>query len=93
MLEFPKYHDYFQAIYSTKNLVILGILMAGMMVINLPMFSLKMSNFNLKENWYRYLFLVLALVLLVSLNVYGLALSIVLYILMNVIFYIFKVKF
>lgn len=93
MLEFPKYQDYFQVIYSTKNLVILGVVMAGMMVINLPMFSLKMSNFSLKDNWYRYLFLLLALVLLVTLNVYGLALTIVLYILLNVIFYLFKVRF
>lgn len=93
MLEFPKYHDYFQVIYSTKNLAIMGIFMAGMMVINLPMFSLKMSNFSIKDNWYRYLFLLLALVLLVSLNVYGLALTIVLYILLNVVFYLFKVKF
>lgn len=93
MLEFPKYQNYFQVIYSTKNLVVLGVLMAGMMVINLPMFSLKMSNLNLKENWYRYLFLFLALILLVILNVYGLALSIVLYILLNVVFHISKIKF
>jgi CDP-diacylglycerol--serine O-phosphatidyltransferase len=53
---------------------------------------LKMSNLSLKDNWYRYLFLLLALILLATLHVYGLALTIVLYILLNVIFYIFKLK-
>ena len=93
MLEFPKYHDNFQLLYSTKNLVILGIFMSGMMVINLPMFSLKVKNLRLKDNWYRYLFLVLSAILLIVLNVYGLALIILLYIILNVIFYLFKVEF
>ncbi len=93
MLEFPKYHQFFEVIYSTKNLLILGIFMSGMMVINMPMFSLKVKNLRLKENWYRYLFIALAFVLLVVLNVYGLALTILLYIIMNVAFYLLKVRF
>ncbi len=93
MLEFPKYQEYFRHIYSTKTLVMLGIFMAGMMVINMPMFSLKMSNFTWKDNWYRYVFLALAGVLLATLNVYGLALTILLYIILNFIFYLLKVKF
>ncbi|MFV0593520.1 MAG: CDP-alcohol phosphatidyltransferase family protein [Draconibacterium sp.] len=93
MLEFPKYHEYFEMIYSTKNLVILGLFMAGMMVINLPMFSLKMKNLKWSYNWYRYVFVLLAAVLLIAFNVYGLALTILLYILLNVIFYLFKVEF
>lgn len=92
MLEFPKYHEYFEMIYSTKNLVILGVFMAGMMVINLPMFSLKMKNLKWSDNWYRYVFVLLAIVLLATLNVYGLALTILLYIILNVIFYLAKVK-
>ncbi|WP_321368637.1 CDP-alcohol phosphatidyltransferase family protein [uncultured Draconibacterium sp.] len=93
MLEFPKYYEYFEYIYTTKNLVMLGIFMSGMMVINLPMFSLKVKNLRIKENWYRYLFLALSAVLLVVFNVYGLAMVILLYIILNVIFYLFKVKF
>lgn len=93
MLEFPKYYQYFEVIYSTKNLVILGIFMSGMMVINMPMFSLKVHNLKFGENWYRYLFLALALALLITLNVYGLALTILLYIVLNIIFYLFKVRF
>ncbi len=92
MLEFPTYSEYFSVIYSTKNLLVLGIFMSGMMVINLPMFSFKMKNLKWVENWYRYLFLILALALLMSLNVYGLALVILLYILLNLLFYLFEVK-
>ena len=92
MLEFPKYQEYFKVIYSAKTLVLLGIFMAGMMVINLPMFSLKMSNLSWKDNWHRYIFLAMAVVLLATLNVYGLALTIILYILLNLIYYLFKVE-
>lgn len=91
MLEFPKYQEYFKDIYSTKTLVLLGIFMSGMMVINLPMFSLKVSNLSWRDNWHRYIFLAMAVVLLITLQVYGLALTIVLYILLNVIYYLFKV--
>ena len=93
MLEFPKYSEFFSVIYSTRNLVFLGIFMSGMMVINLPMFSLKMKNLKWDENWYRYLFIILALALLIGLNVYGLALTILLYIILNIVFYLLKVKF
>ncbi len=93
MLEFPKYSDFFTVIYSTKNLVFLGVFMSGMMVINLPMFSLKMKNLKWNENWYRYVFIIVTLPLLIGLNVYGLALTILLYILLNCVFYLLKVKF
>ncbi|MEZ5103861.1 MAG: CDP-alcohol phosphatidyltransferase family protein [Draconibacterium sp.] len=93
MLESPKYYDLLQLIYSTKNLVILGIFMAGMMVISMPMFSLKPHSFGIKENWYRYLYLGISLLLLVVFNFYGLAFVIILYIILNLVFYIFNVKF
>ena len=92
MLEFPRFQEYFQVIYSTKNLVFFSILMSGMMIINLPMFSLKVTNLTFSDNWYRYLFLALAAVLIITLNVYGLTLAIILYILLNIIFYLLKVR-
>lgn len=93
MLQFPKYQANFKEILSTQTLILMGVFMAGMMVINLPMFSLKMSNFSWRDNWYRYVFLALSILLLATLNVYGLALTIVLYILLNLTFYLLKVKF
>ena len=93
MLESPTYYNLLQYIYSTKNLVILAIFMSGMMVITLPMFSLKPHSFRLKENWYRYLFLGGSLILLLLFNFYGLAFVIFFYIILNLIFYTFNVKF
>lgn len=92
MLETPKYTEVLQHIYSTKNLLILGVFMAGMMVLTMPMFSLKPKSFGLAESWYRYLFLALSGILLLVFNVYGISLIIFLYILMNLIFYLFKVE-
>lgn len=93
MLEKPEFYDLLQIIYSTKNLVILGIFMSGMMVIQMPMFSMKPKSLGLKENWYRYLFLVLSALLLVFFQVYALTFIILLYIILNVMFYLLKVKF
>jgi len=93
MLEFPGYQELMKQVYSTKNLVILGIFMAGIMVINLPMFTLKFKSLTLKENWYRYLFLTVSVGLLLVFKAFGLAFVIFTYILLNVVFYIFKVKY
>ena len=92
MLESPKYYDLLQIIYSTKNLVLLAVFMAGMMVITLPMFSLKPQSFRFKDSWYRYLFLLISLVMLILFNFYGLAIIIFLYIFLNLIFYVFNVR-
>lgn len=93
MLESPKYYDFLPIIYSTKNLVILGIFMAGMMVIHMPMFSMKPKSMSWKENWYRYLFLILSVALLIAFGLPGLTLVIFLFILLNALFYLLKVKF
>jgi len=93
MLQTPKYAELLQLVYTTKNLVILGIFMSGMMVINMPMFSMKPKSLQFKENWYRYLFLVLSALLLIVFGIYGLAFVIFLYIFLNAVFYLMKVKF
>ena len=92
MLEMPRYHQLFEMIYSTRTLLLLGLFTSGMMVINLPMFSLKFENLNWKENWYRFLFLAVALTLLAIFNVYGLALTILAYVFMNFVLYLVGVK-
>lgn len=93
LLEAPKFFDLLKIIYSTKNLVILGVFMAGMMLVHLPMFSLKMKSLSLKDNWYRYLFIGLSAILLLIFSFYGLTFIILLYILLNVIFYLLKVQY
>jgi CDP-diacylglycerol---serine O-phosphatidyltransferase len=57
ILEMPKYPELLQVLFSTRILLILGLFTSGMMVITLPMFSLKVKNLKLKDNWYRYIFL------------------------------------
>ncbi len=93
MLQSPKYAGWLPLVYTTKNLVILGIFMSGMMVINMPMFSLKLSSLKFRENWYRYVFIMLAVLLIIIFNVYGLSLVVFLYIFLNSIYYLLKIKY
>lgn len=93
MIESQRYPELFQFLLSTHNLLILGLFTSVMMVISLPMFSLKVKNMKWNENWYRYVFLLIAVVLLATLNVYGLALTILTYIFMNIGFYLFKIRY
>jgi len=92
MLEIPRYHQLFEMIYSTRTLLLLGLFTSGMMVINLPMFSLKFENLKWRDNWHRFLFIGIAAVLLVVFNFYGLALTILAYIILNFVFYLTNVK-
>ena len=93
MLEFPQHQELFRILFSTKNLLILAIFISGLMVINLPMFSLKVKSLKFEENWYRYVFLLIVIFLLSFFTIYGLALSIFTYIVLNTVFYLFKVKY
>lgn len=93
ILEMPRYQGIIEQLYTTPNLLLLCIFFAGLMVINLPMFTLKFSNLKLRENWYRYFFIVIAVAFVAIFTFYGLALSIGAYIIINVLFYLFKVKY
>ncbi len=93
MLQFPRYQSIFQQMYSTRVLLLLGIFTAGMLMITMPMFSLKFRNFQFRENWYRFLFLAISLLLLIVLNVYGIAVIILTYIFLNILFYLAGVKY
>lgn len=93
ILQSPGNQELFQLIYSTKNLLALGIITSGLMVINLPMFSFKFHSLSLKENWYRYLFIVIAVGLIGAFQFFGLAFTIFIYIILNVIFYIVGVSY
>jgi CDP-diacylglycerol---serine O-phosphatidyltransferase len=57
------------------------------------MFSLKFKNLKLKENWYRYVFLGLAVFFLAAFHIYGLAATIFLYIFLNIIFYLAGIRY
>ncbi|MDD4109351.1 MAG: CDP-alcohol phosphatidyltransferase family protein [Prolixibacteraceae bacterium] len=93
ILEVSPFPGNSQMIYSTGNLFFMGLFTSVMMVISLPMFSLKFTDLRLKENWYRYIFLFIAIILIVVLKVHGIALTILTYIALNFLFYLFKVKY
>lgn len=86
-------HVLFEIIFTTKTILFFGIFTSIMMVSNLPMFSLKFKTIGLKGNWFRYLFLIIALMLILLLKFYGLISCIFAYIVLNILFYIFKVKY
>jgi CDP-diacylglycerol--serine O-phosphatidyltransferase len=93
ILETTRYPELMQMLYSTRNLFIMGIFMAGMMVINIPMFSLKMKSFALHSNWYRYVFLALSVLLIAVFGLYGITLIVFLYIILNLFFYVIKIDY
>ena len=92
ILEMREYGGIIGHLYTTHNLLLLGLFFSGMMVINMPMFTLKFKSFRFKENWYRYLFGTIAVVLIAVFTFSGLALSIAAYIFLNIVFYLLKVR-
>ena len=77
---------YSEFITNTWFLMGSGIVLSFLMVSNLPMFSLKFSNFSWKENQTRYLFLLMSAVLFALLRIAAIPLIILLYVLVSLIF-------
>lgn len=63
-----------------------------LMVSELPMFSMKFKNLNLKENAIRFLFLGTTILMLIFLQIYALPLIIIWYVLLSVITYLVEIK-
>ncbi len=64
---------------------IIMLVLAGMMIIPLPMLSFKFKNLKLRENVFRYIAMVLACILVIILHVPGLAVLILVYILLSLV--------
>ena len=64
---------------------IIMLVLAGMMILPLPMLSFKFSNLRFRENVFRYIALVLACILVITLHVPGLAVLILIYILLSLV--------
>lgn len=71
--------SHFSAIY----LMLLVILFSGLLVAEIPMFSLKFKNLTWKDNKFRFIFLLVCILLLVFLQIAGFAACIVWYILLS----------
>lgn len=81
MLEFNN----FEFILNPILLCGLSVVMSLLLVAELPLFALKFKHFKWAGNEIRFVFLVLSLVLLITLQFLGIALVIVLYVLMSLI--------
>ena len=76
---YATHHDMSQWVVAA-----LIVLLAWLMVCNLPMFSLKLHSFSPRENWAQYLLIVGAIALVLLLGLPGLAATIALYVVLSV---------
>jgi CDP-diacylglycerol--serine O-phosphatidyltransferase len=73
-------------LYPVNNfwvLLVLGVIFALLLVSNIPLFSLKFKSFNFKENIIRYIFLFIALLLLIILHLGAFPIIILCYLLLS----------
>ena len=72
----------------TNPWVLLGISIFSAYILNaeIPLFSLKVKKFNLKDNLIQVVFLILSVILLLSLHYLGIPLVILIYVLMSVLY-------
>jgi len=89
---FTKYPEIPVLLFTAQNILLAVVITSILLVSELPMFSLKFSGFSFSANWYRYLFLLASLILLVIFKLYGLPAIILLYIALSVSFYLLKIN-
>lgn len=82
---FTMFLDATQDFLNINLLVFLTILISILMISNIPMFSFKMKNFGWKDNWYRYVLIIVSIPLLIWLKIGAFALIIPIYILLSLI--------
>ncbi|MCT4623222.1 MAG: CDP-diacylglycerol--serine O-phosphatidyltransferase [Schleiferiaceae bacterium] len=62
----------------------IGLLSSLLLVAPIPLFALKFKNFTFKDNWIRYVFIAICLILVISFGVIAVPFIIIIYILMSV---------
>ena len=70
---------------STPLVITTSLVLPILLVINFPMFSLKVKGFSLKQAGWQYAFLILVILSLVFFKYLGICIGIVIYILMNLV--------
>ncbi len=71
--------------FSAECWVAIAVVMSILMIAPIPMFSFKFKGYGWRENWLRYMFLILATAEIVLFGVYALPAAVVSYILISVI--------
>lgn len=80
-----KHCEFIHFLIHPYSILILSVVMAFLLVAELPLFSLKFKQFGWKGNEIRYVFLALSLVSLIIFQYLGLAIAIVLYVVLSVV--------
>ncbi|MCB9225715.1 MAG: CDP-alcohol phosphatidyltransferase family protein [Chitinophagales bacterium] len=76
-------NEYFNFIYKPLVLNIISLILALLLVSNIPMFSFKVGSLSVKENPFQITFILLGIILLMMFNLSGLPLIVLLYIILN----------
>jgi CDP-diacylglycerol--serine O-phosphatidyltransferase len=76
-------------INSAWFLIVLSVVMSYLLISELPLFALKFKNFGWADNKIRFVFLGLALVMLIALKFVAIPIIIILYILISIVNNIF----
>ena len=79
-------------LFKPGNLLVAAVVTSLLLVSEIPMFSLKFRNFDFFGNWYRYVFLLAALLLIIFTGIYAISIIMLLYITLSISFYLLKAK-
>jgi len=79
-----------ELILNKYFLIFLTIILSYLLIAEIPMFSLKFSNFSFKENKIRFMFIGISVILLVSLRIIAIPIIILIYILLSITYNIFS---
>lgn len=82
--EHGKYEAIDSLLLQPWLLILITVGMSLLLVSELPLFSLKFRNFSWKENKVRFIFLAISAILIMALNIYGIAAAILMFILISI---------
>ncbi|MEX2593899.1 MAG: CDP-diacylglycerol--serine O-phosphatidyltransferase [Anditalea sp.] len=72
-------------IYNQYFLLIFSLLFAWLLTVELPLIALKFKNFSIKDNIYRYLTLIIAIICLLTMGIAGIPFAIISYVGLSII--------
>jgi len=92
IVSIPGNTELIRLLFTVKNLAITAVVTSLLLVSRIPMFSLKFSSGRWKENWHRYIFIILCIGLAIFFHVYAVPALVLIYIFSNMVFYLLKIE-
>jgi len=80
---YGKYETFDHFILSTQILLFLTVLLSYLLISEIPMFSLKFKNLHWQDNKIRIIFLIITFVLVITFSFYGIAATIISFVLLS----------